>query len=68
MSPPQRHGRKAVILPCLGRPELDRQAGGPQSITVEDSMSMVHLSTGRRRPASPYLLSGPATIAGIADG
>ncbi|MER7251471.1 FdhF/YdeP family oxidoreductase [Kribbella sp. NPDC000426] len=60
------HGRQALILPCLGRTELDLQAGGPQSVSVEDSMSMVHLSIGRKRPASPHLLSEPAIIAGIA--
>ncbi|WP_371402871.1 FdhF/YdeP family oxidoreductase [Kribbella sp. NBC_00662] len=60
------HGRQALILPCLGRTELDVQAGGPQSVSVEDSMSMVHLSIGRKRPASPHLLSEPAIIAGIA--
>ena len=38
------HGRDALILPCLGRTEIDVQATGPQSITVEDSMSMVHAS------------------------
>ena len=32
------HGRDALILPCLGRTEVDIQAGGPQSVTVEDSM------------------------------
>ncbi|GAA3104089.1 molybdopterin-dependent oxidoreductase alpha subunit [Kribbella aluminosa] len=61
------HGRKALILPCLGRTELDVQAAGPQSVSVEDSMSMVHLSIGRKRPASPLLLSEPAIIAGIAQ-
>ncbi|TDW86500.1 FdhF/YdeP family oxidoreductase [Kribbella sp. VKM Ac-2566] len=60
------HGRQALILPCLGRTELDMQQGGRQSTSVEDSMSMVHLSTGRKRPASPYLLSEPAIIAGMA--
>ncbi|ADH90808.1 oxidoreductase alpha (molybdopterin) subunit [Ancylobacter novellus DSM 506] len=60
------HGRDALILPCLGRTELDMQAGGPQSVTVEDSMSMVHASTGRADPASEHLKSEPAIIAGIA--
>ncbi|MFK8252818.1 FdhF/YdeP family oxidoreductase [Ancylobacter terrae] len=60
------HGRDALILPCLGRTELDQQATGPQSVTVEDSMSMVHASTGLRPPASPYLKSEPAIIAGMA--
>jgi molybdopterin-dependent oxidoreductase alpha subunit len=60
------HGKEALILPCLGRTEVDRQACGTQSITVEDSMSMVHASAGRNEPASVYLLSEPAIIAGIA--
>ena len=60
------HGREALILPCLGRTEIDLQATGPQSITVEDSMSMVHASAGRNRPASEHLLSEPAIVAGMA--
>ncbi|MDE1182150.1 FdhF/YdeP family oxidoreductase [Paraburkholderia sp.] len=60
------HGRDALILPCLGRTEIDIQADGPQSITVEDSMSMVHASAGRNEPASPHLLSEPAIVAGFA--
>jgi molybdopterin-dependent oxidoreductase alpha subunit len=58
--------RDNLILPCLGRTELDRQASGPQSVTVEDSMSMVHASTGRLPPPSPHVRSEPAIIAGIA--
>ncbi|GAA4384205.1 FdhF/YdeP family oxidoreductase [Tsukamurella soli] len=60
------HGHKAVILPCLGRTEKDLRAAGPQGVTVEDAMSMVHISVGKRRPASANLLSEPAIIAGIA--
>lgn len=60
------HGKKALILPCLGRTEKDHQRRGLQSTSVEDSMSMVHLSVGMKRPASPYLLSEPAIIAGMA--
>ncbi|NEK65862.1 MAG: hypothetical protein G3W67_26235, partial [Xanthomonas perforans] len=37
------HGRDALILPCLGRTEIDIQDAGSQGVTVEDSMSMVHL-------------------------
>ncbi|NEE06227.1 formate dehydrogenase, partial [Streptomyces sp. SID7499] len=54
------HGRAALILPCLGRTEKDHQRKGVQSTSVEDSMSMVHLSVGMKRPASPHLLSEPA--------
>ncbi len=60
------HGRDALILPCLGRTEIDIQASGPQSITVEDSMSMVHASAGRNQPASEHLRSEPAIVAGMA--
>lgn len=60
------HGKEALILPCLGRTEIDAQATGPQSITVEDSMSMVHASLGMNSPASPHLKSEPAIVAGIA--
>ncbi len=42
------------------------QMGGPQSVTVEDSMSMVHASAGRNAPASPHLRSEPAIVAGLA--
>ncbi|WP_329294435.1 FdhF/YdeP family oxidoreductase [Streptomyces sp. NBC_01455] len=60
------HGKKALILPCLGRTEKDHQRHGMQATSVEDSMSMVHLSVGMKRPASRDLLSEPAIIAGMA--
>lgn len=60
------HGKKALILPCLGRSERDVQEAGVQSVTVEDSMSMVHASTGSNLPASTSLKSEPAIVAGIA--
>ncbi|MET0281931.1 MAG: FdhF/YdeP family oxidoreductase [Steroidobacteraceae bacterium] len=60
------HGREALILPCLGRTEMDVQAGGTQGVTVEDSMSMVHMSAGINPPASPQLLSEPAIVARLA--
>ena len=59
-------GRESIILPVLGRTERDDQAGGEQSVTVEDSMSMVHASRGRLKPASDHLRSEPAIVAGIA--
>lgn len=59
-------GKETFILPVLGRTELDVQAGGPQSITVEDSMSMVHASAGGLKPASVHLRSEPAIVAGMA--
>jgi molybdopterin-dependent oxidoreductase alpha subunit len=59
-------GREALVLPCLARSERDLQAGGPQLVTIEDSMSVVHTSEGRLEPASPELRSEPAIVAGIA--
>jgi molybdopterin-dependent oxidoreductase alpha subunit len=58
--------KQSFILPCLGRTEIDLQATGPQSITVEDSMSMVHASRGGLKPASEHLKSEPAIIAEMA--
>jgi molybdopterin-dependent oxidoreductase alpha subunit len=58
--------KQSFILPCLGRTEIDIQATGRQSVTVEDSMSMVHASGGGLKPASEHLRSEPAIIAQIA--
>ncbi|KAF1003593.1 MAG: Protein YdeP [Luteibacter sp.] len=57
--------KESFILPCLGRTELDEQATGPQAVTVEDSMSMVHASMGALKPASEHLRSEPWIVAGI---
>jgi molybdopterin-dependent oxidoreductase alpha subunit len=59
-------GREALILPCLGRTERDRQQGGDQFVTVEDSMSSVHASRGALPPASPDLLSEVAIVCRLA--
>jgi molybdopterin-dependent oxidoreductase alpha subunit len=58
--------KQSFILPVLGRTELDIQTTGSQSVTVEDSMSMVHASRGRLPPASEHLRSEPAIVAGLA--
>ena len=60
------HGRTAYILPCLGRIEIDRQAGGEQSVSMEDSTGCMHGSRGRAEPAADTLLSEPAIVARIA--
>ncbi|RUL77554.1 FdhF/YdeP family oxidoreductase [Dyella choica] len=59
-------GKHTFLLPCLGRTERDMQASGPQAVTVEDSMSMVHASRGKLTPASEALRSEPAIVAGLA--
>ncbi|SAK88932.1 oxidoreductase alpha (molybdopterin) subunit [Caballeronia fortuita] len=60
------HGRDALILPTLGRTEIDMQNGVPQGVSVEDSMSMVHISYGMNKPASANLLSEVAIVARMA--
>jgi len=59
-------GKQALILPCLGRTEIDTQKGGFQFVTVENSMGVVHASRGGNKPASGMLLSEPAIVAGMA--
>lgn len=59
-------GRKSFIFPVLGRTERDIQASGVQSVTVEDSMSMVHASRGLLPPPSDMVKSECAIVAGIA--
>ncbi|MFL9922737.1 FdhF/YdeP family oxidoreductase [Herbaspirillum lusitanum] len=61
------HGKDALILPTLGRTEIDVQKAGPQGVTVEDSMSMVHVSYGINKPASPQCMSETAIVAHIAE-
>ena len=60
-------GRRALILPCLGRTERDLQAAGPQFVTVENSMGVVHKSEGRLNPAAPSLRSEVAIVCGMAQ-
>ncbi|WP_062268456.1 FdhF/YdeP family oxidoreductase [Endozoicomonas arenosclerae] len=60
-------GKESLILPCLGRTEMDLQTAGSQSITVEDSFSMVHASGGVLEPASDLLKSEPEIVAGMAQ-
>jgi anaerobic selenocysteine-containing dehydrogenase len=60
------HGQQALILPCRARSDIDMQANGQQSITVEDSMSMVHASSGLVEPPTVQLKSEVAVVCGIA--
>jgi molybdopterin-dependent oxidoreductase alpha subunit len=55
-----------VILPCLARSEVDVQASGPQFVTVENSMGVVHASRGTFPPAAPTLRSEVAIVCGLA--
>jgi anaerobic selenocysteine-containing dehydrogenase len=60
------HGQQALILPCLARSDIDIQAGGRQSVTVEDSMSMVHASGGLVQPSGDRQMSEVAIVCGMA--
>lgn len=60
-------GRTALILPSLGRTDKDVQSGKKQQVTVEDSMSMVHLSRGSLTPAGDQLRSEVAIVCGLAQ-
>ena len=59
-------GRQALILPCLGRSEIDRRGTGEQFVTTENSMGVVEMSRGRFAPASPDLRSEVAIVCGLA--
>jgi molybdopterin-dependent oxidoreductase alpha subunit len=57
------HGRRALILPCLGRSEDD----GGRFVTTENSMGVVQSSRGKLKPASEHLLSEPEIVARLAE-
>jgi molybdopterin-dependent oxidoreductase alpha subunit len=59
-------GEQALILPCLGRTEIDRQTSGDQFVTVEDSMGIINPSHGNLKPASEHLRSEVAMVCGLA--
>jgi molybdopterin-dependent oxidoreductase alpha subunit len=59
-------GETALILPTLGRSDIDVQSSGEQFVTVEDSMSSVHATRGKLEPASESLLSEVAIISRLA--
>ena len=60
-------GQAALILPALGRTDIDRTGGREQRVTVEDSMSMVHASAGGLEPPSPEVRSEVAIVCGLAE-
>ena len=60
-------GKKALILPCLGRSERDYQISGEQFVSVENSMGIVHQSRGNLEPCFEKLLSETAIVANLAN-
>jgi formate dehydrogenase major subunit len=59
-------GEEALILPTMGRTEIDLQASGPQFVSVEDSVCAVHASSGRVEPVSKNLLSEISIVTRLA--
>ena len=60
-------GRTAIILPTLGRTEIDSRNGSEQQVTVEDTFGFVKLSRGNLAPASPTIRSEVAIVCEIAS-
>ena len=61
------HNKWTIILPCLARSEIDAQAYGPQFVTVENSMGVVHSSEGQLKPAHPGLYSEAAIVSRLGE-
>ncbi len=59
-------GAEALILPTLGRTEIDIQESGPQFVSVEDTVCAVHGSWGSVEPVSHHLLSETAIVSRLA--
>lgn len=50
-------GKKSLILPCLGRTEIDLTGGREQFVSTENTMLNVQMSKGILEPASEHLRS-----------
>jgi molybdopterin-dependent oxidoreductase alpha subunit len=59
-------GEISYILPVLGRIEVDMQASGAQSLSMEDSTACIHGSKGVRAPAARTLISEVRLVAELA--
>ena len=60
------HGKEALILPCLGRTDIDIQSGNPQFVTCENSMGVVQKSEGVLHPPAKSLKSEVRIVAEMA--
>ncbi|HWJ86020.1 MAG TPA: molybdopterin dinucleotide binding domain-containing protein, partial [Cellulomonas sp.] len=59
-------GAEALILPTLGRTDVDLQETGPQFLSVEDTVCAVHATHGALPPASETLLSEVSIVTRLA--
>ena len=60
-------GKTAFLLPCLGRTDEDVQEGGPQVVSMEDTMSHIVASIGQAQPPGPQVMSETAIVARMAE-
>lgn len=60
-------GKEAIILPCLGRTDIDMTGGSEQFVSVENSMGVIHQSKGNLRPVSSVLKSEPLIVCELAE-
>ncbi|HEV7644494.1 MAG TPA: FdhF/YdeP family oxidoreductase [Pyrinomonadaceae bacterium] len=59
-------GEQSLVLPCLGRSEIDMQSEGAQFVSTESTMLQVQMSKGILKPASKCLRSEPWIVAQMA--
>ena len=59
-------GETSLILPCLGRSEVDEQKGRVQFVSTESTMLNVQSSEGIFEPASKHLRSEPWIVCQMA--
>ena len=59
-------GEAALILPCLGRSDIDRQTSGEQFVSTESTMLNVQMSKGIYEPPSEHLRSEPWIVCQLA--
>lgn len=61
------HGKASIILPTLGRTEVDTQVSGEQFVSVEDSVGKVQMSKGVLQARSNQLRSECDIVASVAE-
>ena len=58
-------GDVGIILPCLGRTDQQVTSHGPQLLTVENSMGIVHVSRGHNIRSTMAIKPEPTIISSI---
>lgn len=59
-------GDEALILPCLGRSDIDKTGSEVQHVSCENSMGVIQSSKGSLEPISTEMLSEPAIVCRLA--